>query len=260
MVPVWASPLTASRTGERIESSDSRRPGPHSRQRDSRRAGFTLIELLVVIAIIALLVSILVPSLTRAKELARRVICQCNLHHLTLGWRTYSEDNDGRLPKPHTATGHWVGWGNSIEAIREGVLFPFVEAPGIYQCPSDTSDHYRTYSMSDALGASPNIEAGIPDPAQRIDDIPNPAAAMVFIEEDDPRGSNWNSWIIYLNRDQWVDYVIGWHDGGSDLSFADGHCEYWHWEDERTLQITNFGEWSPDNEDLHRLQEAMKPW
>ena len=45
-----------------------------------RMRGFTLIELLVVIAIISLLVSILIPSLKRAKELARRAVCASNLH------------------------------------------------------------------------------------------------------------------------------------------------------------------------------------
>jgi len=53
---------------------------------------FTLIELLVVIAIIALLVSILMPALSRAKELARRTGCLSNLHHLALATQMYIGD------------------------------------------------------------------------------------------------------------------------------------------------------------------------
>jgi len=55
---------------------------------------FTLIELLVVIAIIALLLSILVPTLNRAKELAKRLPCQSNLHGMGIGFQSYFNDNN----------------------------------------------------------------------------------------------------------------------------------------------------------------------
>ena len=60
--------------------------------------GFTLIELLVVIAIIALLVSILLPSLNKAKSLAKTVICQMGMKHAGLGFALYTNDNDGTMP------------------------------------------------------------------------------------------------------------------------------------------------------------------
>ena len=56
------------------------------------RAGFTLIELLVVVSIIALLMSILLPSLGKAKELANRAYCAANLRGLTQSLITYQED------------------------------------------------------------------------------------------------------------------------------------------------------------------------
>ena len=57
-----------------------------------RKAGFTLIELLVVVAIISLLVTILMPSLSRAKDMTRTVICETNLKTLGLAMELYAED------------------------------------------------------------------------------------------------------------------------------------------------------------------------
>jgi len=67
--------------------------------------GFTLIELLVVIAIIALLLSILVPSLRSAKELARRVTCSTNMRSLLLANLTYAQEENDRLLPYHTDPG-----------------------------------------------------------------------------------------------------------------------------------------------------------
>jgi prepilin-type N-terminal cleavage/methylation domain-containing protein len=61
----------------------------------SKRKGFTLVELLVVIAIIALLMSILLPSLTRAKMQAKEAICMSNLRQWGTIFSMYTNDNDG---------------------------------------------------------------------------------------------------------------------------------------------------------------------
>jgi prepilin-type N-terminal cleavage/methylation domain-containing protein len=63
-----------------------------------RRSGFTLIELLVVIAIIALLLSILMPALTKAKNQAMRVICKSQQHQAGLGLVMYASENNSKLP------------------------------------------------------------------------------------------------------------------------------------------------------------------
>ena len=61
--------------------------------------GFTLIELLVVIAIIALLLSILMPALGKAKDLAMGAACKGNLKNYTLAVAMYLDDNDGNFPQ-----------------------------------------------------------------------------------------------------------------------------------------------------------------
>ncbi len=70
------------------------------RRQESRkgRSGFTLIELLVVVAIIALLISILLPSLARARELAKRTTCAANLSGIGKGLFTYAADGNQGMP------------------------------------------------------------------------------------------------------------------------------------------------------------------
>lgn len=63
-----------------------------------RRKGFTLIELLVVVAIIALLISILLPSLSRARELAKRAVCRANARGIAQSCHLYSNDNREWFP------------------------------------------------------------------------------------------------------------------------------------------------------------------
>ncbi|MHC4396533.1 MAG: type II secretion system protein [Planctomycetota bacterium] len=78
-----------------------------------KQGGFTLIELLVVIAIIALLMSILMPALARAKRQARKVICQNNLKRMGYAISMFADDHDGYLNKgflgnSSTPMDHWA--------------------------------------------------------------------------------------------------------------------------------------------------------
>jgi len=61
-------------------------------------SAFTLIELLIVIAIIALLMAILVPALSRAKEMGKRAVCLTQIKQLQLAWNIYCDENDDKVP------------------------------------------------------------------------------------------------------------------------------------------------------------------
>lgn len=88
---------------------------------------FTLIELLVVIAIIAILASMLLPSVSKAKESARRIGCVNNMRQLCLGLLMYADENEGQFTPR----------GNPIWVIR---LSPYYNArtnTSILKCPSE---------------------------------------------------------------------------------------------------------------------------
>lgn len=68
--------------------------------RANRCPAFTLIELLVVLSIISLLMAILLPALTSARESARRTVCGSNMRQFGIAYNQYADDNRGRMPSP----------------------------------------------------------------------------------------------------------------------------------------------------------------
>jgi len=102
------------------------------------RRAFTLIELLVVIAIIAILAALLLPTLARAKEQARRIECVNNLRQIVVAFRVFSLDRDGYFPwHASQSDGGTYGtpagecWRNYLAISNELVT------PKILRCPSD---------------------------------------------------------------------------------------------------------------------------
>lgn len=92
-----------------------------------RQRAFTLIELLVVISIISLLMAILLPSLGRAREQARRATCMANLRSIGQGIYLYAHDNDGRLV-PGDWRVSWDVWSKVAEYPKGCRMPPVLES------------------------------------------------------------------------------------------------------------------------------------
>ncbi len=110
------------------------------------KTGFTLVELLVVIAIIAVLLSILLPSLQKCKELGKRVACQSNLRQIMIGWTSYFLDNEDKFLRGINVNHTFGGWKGTSGGAEMRPLNPHLnlelvinsERPqDVFTCPAD---------------------------------------------------------------------------------------------------------------------------
>lgn len=155
------------------------------------RSAFTLIELLVVIGIIAVLLGILLPTLSKARESANAVKCLSNMRNMLYAAQMYANDNDDHLIQAGLAHGgahshEDVAWFNTLQSYYQNKL--------VARCPSDDSPHwpggapvppstdqYRrtSYGINEFLDKDLCPWGG---PYVKITQIRNPSATIQFLE------------------------------------------------------------------------------
>lgn len=169
--------------------------GSTLRRSASRSFGFTLVELLVVLAIIAVLISLLMPSLKRVRDQSHTVVCASNLRQLGLAFTMYANDNKGRLP--------------NLSDDRTNRAWYNMVAPYMGMKTKDKSlgDKEASYYRFGYNGTDGRSDRWMYCPARE----PDPKL-------DQNYGVNYPNIFSYAHLDQWDVWGTHWYEGSAKLA------------------------------------------
>jgi len=218
------------------------------------QSGFTLIELLVVIAIIALLLGVLLPSLNKAKDKAKTLICFSNMRQTGLALNTYLMDNRNRLPDSSCSSlldpeQYWIK-----------ILSRYTGQQLLFRCPADKAKNFIDWNKplaeqsKELRWSSFALNALLDSKCARYKGRYNVTTEIrkpqycVYIAESP---SSWTSY-DHIHPETWnyntavAKGSIAWnrHQGQSHYLFADGHAERLKIED--TYSWPGNCYWFPD--------------
>lgn len=225
------------------------------------RKAFTLIELLVVISIIALLIAILLPALSNAREQGQRVACLSQMSQMQAAQVMYAQDNDDELIKSYKnyASVHlWMpmfgrGWVGVGKLWSDG----YISTPETMWCPSN-SNPVIAFDGDYGFRANPDVNIGanntpfgrppVKHTYTRRDAVKslsspehNSGTALMADGFSYTPSGNWNGWTGHY----WGEYegyaVRSHHKVGYNVAYLDGSVEFYpdHSEDIAALRITD---------------------
>lgn len=194
-----------------------------------RNVGFTLIELLVVIAIIALLVSILLPSLRAAKDLAMTTVCSNNQKGTATSMCLYAQDYNGAIPLFYAPTNALYNqrW-NEVMMNSEYLPYQVPFSTGVkfitnlVKCPSapETPGNWSNI-LSFGMLVSPNVAKRYA--YMTLEGIATFGAADFAIFSDSTDGTKSIDMQYYYINSAWSAYTMMRHQDRANVAFGDGH-------------------------------------
>jgi prepilin-type processing-associated H-X9-DG protein/prepilin-type N-terminal cleavage/methylation domain-containing protein len=217
--------------------------------RYARRHAFTLVELLVVIGIIALLISILLPSLSRAREMGKSIKCLSNLRQLGMATVSYANEHKTYLPYPTTTQGEECLWFNCVDPYlqklspangRTGVAANREYSP-FKQCvvydefeggintsgaQNKLKEYARTYKMNS------HLRHNNPASQMKVTELREPTAVVLYgdgmsLDQGGPVDDQWESGQFSFELDDKTQAGPALrHLKGANISFCDGHAEF----------------------------------